>query len=305
MNMGLFLIACSKLLTGVTGHLRMLCNTYISDAVESSKRSQAYGMLGVAFGLGFFVGPTLGAFLSNYYRSLPFAFSFASQIIALLICRIWVKDIPHVTGSEHLLTISDLNPLNALKSLTSTRYTFLLAAAMFVWEAATTGHHSIWVHYTSHRYQWDNFQIGLYMTVMGAATVFVQGVMVHYLVKEFGDTGCIYMGITCNVLAHIVIAYAQNTNVIFMCILPLSLSQVAPLSLRSQLSQDKSKQGTLHGSLSSLQRMSKVVGPLFTTTLFMRSIKSPTSHPGSPFLACAVIYLMVAPIVRYAINHHK
>jgi MFS transporter, DHA1 family, tetracycline resistance protein len=45
---------------------------YISDVTPPEKRSQGFGMLGMAFGIGFILGPALGGILGDVNPRLPF-----------------------------------------------------------------------------------------------------------------------------------------------------------------------------------------------------------------------------------------
>src|SRR5216684_2622081 len=45
---------------------------YIADVVPKEKRAGAFGMIGVAFGLGFVIGPFLGGLLSDFNPRLAF-----------------------------------------------------------------------------------------------------------------------------------------------------------------------------------------------------------------------------------------
>src|ERR1700740_1674859 len=69
-NMGwLFL---GRIFSGVTSSSIPTAMAYIADVVPKEKRAGAFGMIGVAFGLGFVIGPFFGGLLSDFDPRLAF-----------------------------------------------------------------------------------------------------------------------------------------------------------------------------------------------------------------------------------------
>src|SRR6266850_6553953 len=61
-----------RVISGITTSSIPTAMAYISDVVPKEKRAGAFGMIGVAFGLGFTLGPALGGLLSNFNPRLAF-----------------------------------------------------------------------------------------------------------------------------------------------------------------------------------------------------------------------------------------
>ncbi len=61
-----------RILSGVTSASMSTANAYIADITPPEKRAKAYGVLGMAFGLGFVLAPALGGVLGNVHPRLPF-----------------------------------------------------------------------------------------------------------------------------------------------------------------------------------------------------------------------------------------
>src|SRR3954452_9255903 len=61
-----------RIISGITTSSIPTAMAYISDVVPREKRAGAFGMIGVAFGLGFTIGPALGGFLSDQEPRLAF-----------------------------------------------------------------------------------------------------------------------------------------------------------------------------------------------------------------------------------------
>jgi len=61
-----------RLIAGITGANISAVSAYIADVSPPEKRAQNFGLIGVAFGLGFIVGPALGGILGSVDLRLPF-----------------------------------------------------------------------------------------------------------------------------------------------------------------------------------------------------------------------------------------
>ena len=57
----------ARVLDGSTAGNLSLAQAYISDHTEPSQRAKSFGLIGIAFGVGFFIGPSLTGYLSAKY----------------------------------------------------------------------------------------------------------------------------------------------------------------------------------------------------------------------------------------------
>src|SRR5215216_7103225 len=63
----LWMLYLARILDGATAGNLSLAQAYISDHTEPSQRAKSFGLIGIAFGVGFFIGPSLTGFLSAKY----------------------------------------------------------------------------------------------------------------------------------------------------------------------------------------------------------------------------------------------
>lgn len=69
----LFLIFLSRFLPGMFGSSLMITQTVIADISSPETKAKNFGLVGVAFGLGFIFGPIAGALLGDKNFAVPFA----------------------------------------------------------------------------------------------------------------------------------------------------------------------------------------------------------------------------------------
>ncbi|HAZ06976.1 MAG TPA: hypothetical protein DCZ01_00315 [Elusimicrobia bacterium] len=65
------LIFLSRFIDGITAGNLSLAQAYISDVTEPEHRAKSFGVIGIAFGLGFLIGPAMSGLLSQYDYSYP------------------------------------------------------------------------------------------------------------------------------------------------------------------------------------------------------------------------------------------
>ena len=68
----LWVLFLGRILTGVTSATYAVANALIADVSPPEERAQNFGLLGVAFGLGFFIGPALGGIIGGWELRAPF-----------------------------------------------------------------------------------------------------------------------------------------------------------------------------------------------------------------------------------------
>src|SRR5512147_3328323 len=63
----LWLLFLGRMLDGATAGNLSLAQAYIADNTKPEDRARSFGLIGIAFGLGFFIGPSITGFLSARY----------------------------------------------------------------------------------------------------------------------------------------------------------------------------------------------------------------------------------------------
>src|SRR5450432_663849 len=64
-----------RIISGITTSSVPTAMAYIADVTPKEKRAGAFGMIGVAFGVGFVLGPAVGGMLGDLHPRLPFWFA--------------------------------------------------------------------------------------------------------------------------------------------------------------------------------------------------------------------------------------
>jgi MFS transporter, DHA1 family, tetracycline resistance protein len=68
----LWWLVVGRIIAGITGASYSAAYAYIADITPPEQRAGAFGKMGMAFGLGFILGPALGGFLGEFGPRVPF-----------------------------------------------------------------------------------------------------------------------------------------------------------------------------------------------------------------------------------------
>src|SRR3989440_2328432 len=99
-----------RIISGITTSSVPTAMAYIADVTPKEKRAGAFGMIGVAFGVGFVLGPAIGGLLGDVDPRLPFwvaaGFSLANWLWGYFVVP---ESLPHEKRKE--FTLRRANPV--------------------------------------------------------------------------------------------------------------------------------------------------------------------------------------------------
>ena len=65
----LWVVFLGRIIDGATAGNLSLAQAYISDVTKPEERAKSFGVIGIAFGLGFLIGPAFTAFVASHFGS--------------------------------------------------------------------------------------------------------------------------------------------------------------------------------------------------------------------------------------------
>jgi MFS transporter, DHA1 family, tetracycline resistance protein len=300
----------TRAINGFTGASMTVCNAYIADVTPPDKRAAAFGMVGAAFGLGFVIGPVAGGLLGEIDIRLPF---YVAGTITLLNWMYGALVLPESLPPERRggFSFAKANPIGAFVNLGTYPLVARLAGALFFLNLAMFGLHATWVLYTSHRYSWEKWEVGLSLTVVGISAAIVQGGLARKVIPALGpgalgERRALLFGMTMSVLAYAGYALATHGWMIYAIIAVASVGGVAGPAGQALITRSvkPTEQGAVQGALTSLQGVAQVIGPLIATTVFAIGAGERTNPPwnfsGLSFLMCSLLALVGTLVAWWA-----
>jgi DHA1 family tetracycline resistance protein-like MFS transporter len=133
----LWVLFIGRFLTGITSATYATANALIADVSPPEQRAQNFGLLGLAFGLGFIFGPTIGGIIGAWDLRAPFFVAAALTFINTAYGFFFLKETLSA-NNRRAFELRRANPLGALRQVK--RYPILLGLiiGMFIFNI---GHH--------------------------------------------------------------------------------------------------------------------------------------------------------------------
>lgn len=293
-----------RVLSGITAASISTANAYIADVTAPEKRAAAFGMMGMAFGIGFIIGPALGGVLGSIDSRLPFwvaaGFSLANGLYGLFMLP---ESLPR--HKRMAFSWTRAHPLGSLRLLRSHRELLGIAAVTLLGNLAHSALPTITVLYMNYRYGWDERMVGLSMALIGICTMIVQGGLIGRFVQQFGERAALFFGLTCGAAGFLTFGFAP-TGYWFWAGIPVmalwGLAGAAQLAMMSHRV-SASEQGQLQGAHASLLGIASTVAPTVFTLTYAAAIDPARgiSLPGVPFVVAAG-FLILGLIVAWRVT---
>jgi MFS family permease len=270
----LWMIYLSRVIDGVTAGNLSIAQAYIADNTPPERRARAFGLIGIAFGLGFFIGPAVTGFLSaEYGLNAPIWAAAGMSALSVVATAVLLK-----RGVRPL--VSAASRFDALKWRTYAQYFarpelrarllqflfFMLSFSAFI---------SGFALFAERRYTWDGMpfgprEIGYLFAFIGFLGIILQGGLIGRLVERFGEPALIFSGFAALFVGHfgLGLSYTVTALVIVSVIASFGHGVLRPV-LTSTITSHAAphEQGVVLGITQSMTSMASIVAPFFAGVL--------------------------------------
>ena len=282
----------ARIIAGFFGASFTTGAAYIADVSSPEKKSQNFGLLGVAFGLGFIVGPVMGGVLGEIGPRIPF-FTAAFLSFFNLIYGYFILPESLEKKNRREFKWSQANPLGSLNTLKKYPSVLGLVGALTFIYLASYAVQGTWTYFSMEKFNWSESVVGYSLGFVGIMSALVQGVLIRVIIPKIGEYNTMIVGIILNILGSILFSIATEGWMLFCFIIPYSLGGLAGPAIQGILSNQipENEQGQLQGALTSMMSATGIFGPLLMTSIFsyFTSNNSPIYFPGAPFIAGAIL----------------
>ncbi|MCB9150702.1 MAG: TCR/Tet family MFS transporter [Caldilineaceae bacterium] len=285
-----------RVISGVTAANITTASAYIVDVSAPEDRAKNFGILGVAFGLGFIIGPAIGGLLGDVKLHLPFL------VVAGITLLNWLYGyfvLPESLKPENRRPFSwrRANPIGSLSGLGRYPIVLALVSTIVLASMAQNALQSTWVLYTDFRYNWGPRDVGLSLAVVGLSAAIVQGGLIGKIVGFLGERKALLVGLSISVVSFILYGLASAGWMLYVIPFLGALGGISGPSAQSIITQNvaDNEQGAIQGALTSLNSLTGVIAPLIATNVFRYFISdaAPVTIPGAAFFIGA-FFLVIA-----------
>jgi DHA1 family tetracycline resistance protein-like MFS transporter len=288
---GIGLLFVGRIISGITAASFSTAGAYITDVSPPERRAAGFGLLSVAFGVGFVLGPAVGGLLGGFDPRLPF---WVAAALSLLNGCYGAIVLPESLPPEKRAAFAwrRANPVGSLQLLLRHRQLIGVAGVNFLYALAHQALQSVFVLYGAYRYGWNSGTVGLTLAGFGICSVVVGGVLVRRVVPLLGERRTLLAGLLSGVAGFAVFGLSPTSGLVWSGVPLLSLMGLASPAAQAIMTRlvPADEQGRLQGAGSSVMSLAGLVGPTLFTVVFAAAVEA-GRIPGAPYLLAAAIML--------------
>ena len=312
-----------RIIDGVAAGNFSTAQSYLIDIAKTPKeKTHNIGLIGVAFGLGFILGPMLGGFLSPISPSFPFWFvGFLALGNGALAVFLLNESNPKVLANNHKkLKVSfkelakkeflkDFNPFLPIIRAIKNKPFYKNFSVWFLFNLATVSMQSIMALYVASIFGFGSVTVGLLMAFIGIIIVLNQAVFLkRFWLKYFSEKNLefwllLLLGIGF-LLMVVPILLWFIIGLVFITFSQAVLRMVITSNVSNKSKTDN--QGETIGILSSLGAVASIVGPLIAGAMFEIKVSFPFFLSASyGFLAFLILLSVYSKSKNKKYGHTK
>ncbi|WP_315924249.1 TCR/Tet family MFS transporter [Mesorhizobium sp. SP-1A] len=288
-----------RVLAGISGASYSTASALIADVSTDENRAKNFGLLGIAFGVGFIIGPVLGGLLGEFGPRVPFYFAAALAFCNFLVG--WFL-LPETLAQRHRRRFEwrRANPLGALRQMRNYPGIGWIGLVFFLMTLGHMVYPAVWSFVGSYRYDWSQRQIGLSLGLFGLCAALVMAFVLPRIIPRLGEWRTAVVGLFFTAVAAFGYAASWQGWMVYVVIAATCLEALADPPLRSLAAAKvpPSAQGELQGAMTSLFSITSIITPLLYTGIFawFTGPDAPVAFGGAPY-ALAGAFMALALVV--------
>jgi MFS family permease len=272
----LFMVFVARIIDGITAGNLSLAQAYITDVTAPEDRAKAFGVIGIAFGIGFLIGPAFSGILAQYdyrYPILAAAFLSATSIAATYFI------LPPPPEHSENSAVGDTGPggkrlgildwshyISYFKRPELGPILFQFFFFAFAFATFTSG----FALFAQKRLSYGPSQVGYVFAYAGFLGIILQGGLIGRLVKKFGESKLALSGFLSMMLGYGALGFTQNLGELIPA---ATLSSYGNGILRPSLTSlatrrtSRHEHGVVLGLTQSMTSVSQIIAPLIAGQL--------------------------------------
>lgn len=272
----LWMVFLARVIDGLTAGNLSLAQAQISDVTEPENRARAFGIIGIAFGVGFLIGPAISGFLAQYNPQYPiFAAAFLSASSVVCTATLLQKVTPHADDGDSgpagkrlgIFEWSAYSQYFARPELGRLLLQFFFFAFSFAMLM------SGFALFAERRYHYGVKEVGYVFAWVGFLGIILQGSAMRPLVKKFGEQKLVWTGFAGNMVGYGLLAWSRTLPQLLAATTVSSYGNgVLRPSVTALITHQagRREQGVVLGLTQSLTSISQIIAPIMAGAMIQR-----------------------------------
>ncbi len=291
----LWVLFLSRLIDGITGGNISTASAYIIDVSKPEERAKNFALLGMAYGVGFILGPALGGVLGQWNLNAPvYVAGVIFLISTVLVYFLLPESLPIERRAKSRLSPNDFNPFASIAQMLFKPGLGVILLIIALFNFSFDGVNSVAGVFIKNKFHGLPLTLGLLMVSVGVATAFVQATLMEPLVRRYGEKRMAFVGLLASVIGWPLIALAPALWMLF----PITFLQSgitgfiwATAGTMAANHVTEHEQGGLAGVNVALSGLMAMLGPLWAGAAYDHIA------PSSPYWIGSIILIVACGLL--------
>lgn len=285
----LLIVFVARIIDGLTAGNLSIAQAYIADVTAPKDRARAFALIGIAFGIGFLVGPGASGYLSKHYGyHVPILLAAALSFVSIMGTTFLLPAVPaHPEGLKPANAEQEMEAPIApggkrLKVLDWGTYLQYfkrpvlggLLIEFFLFTLAFATFTAGFALFAERRFIWGPKEVGYLFMYSGFFGILVQGSMRQgALVRRVGEVRLVTLGFLTAAVGYLLLGFSFGLALLLVAASFASFGTgVLRPALTSLITQqvDRTEQGVVLGLNQSLMSIAQIVAPAIAGALIDR-----------------------------------
>lgn len=291
----LAVLFASRIVGGIGGSTIPVAQAYIADVTPPSRRAGNMGLIGAAFGLGFVIGPALGAFLAGVSPGSPTAPGYVAAALCIanaLAALAWLPESRSRKAGAAATPTPGFSLAAAWRDAASSGQIRLVLTGYLCITMGFSALQPTLSLLALERFGMGARQAGLLFALLGVVSAVVQGGLVRRVAPRTGERRLLLGSVLPFVLGLLVVGWSPTPAALLagLALVGIGYGGAIPsvLGLLSRAAHPE-RQGAVLGVGQSVGSLARVLGPLLAGFLFDVRL-------ALPYMAGAALVLIGAAV---------
>ena len=304
-----WVLIVARVLAGIMAGNIAVATAAIADLTDRRTRSKGMALIGVAFGLGFILGPAIGGFGSLVdlgvdpaqtatFGLTPFSFPALLAFILAMVNILWVWRAFPETHPEKDRSAAKTEKRPLLRFGSRIPDVSRALKVYFVFIFAFSGMEFTLTFLALERLLYEPHQMSLMFVFIGLVLSLTQGFAIRRYGHRFGERNFTTLGLLSGVVAMVCLSVSQTSGLFYigLAFLGIGVGCASPsLSALVSLYSPSASQGAELGAFRSTGALGRAVGPVFGALIFWALGSQASYLTGAALLFLAALFSLLLP----------
>jgi len=264
----LLVLFIARMIDGATAGNLSLAQAYISDITKPEERAKSFGVIGIAFGIGFLIGPAVSGILAKSDYRYPIFAAAGLSALSILATAVLLPEAKPMRNDEgkrlSLIAWGEYVKYFREPRLAARLWQFLLFIfpfSMFISGFPLFAERRL----TWHGAPFGPEQIGFVYAWVGFLGILTQGPALGMLVKKFGEATLNRVGFAAYAVGFALLAFSYTIPALVIAATVTAFGGFIRPTLTSLITKaaPRSEQGSVLGLQQSLTSVAQISAPPF------------------------------------------